>query len=344
MEEEQFYEAQQIGGATAGGGNVAENLAGASTAPAAPAAPGGSNTATPPSTGPTVEIGMLAELLRQLGRTAQPAPTPRFKLPEYSGDSDVEVFVSTFLGIMDASAWPPSVALLHLRSCLRGEARDSAVGDNILQALEALKNRFGLTAAQARDRLAVLRHEGKQSLHALGSEVEKLVGVAYQSMPVQHQRVLAVEAFKRALNNRPLQQHLLAVPATSVQELVVAAEAYLQVGSPVVTTPFRPRPQVAAVSSFATESTAEAAPANDELAGLLKQLIKSVESNSKAIAQLSSSQAQPSQANRSSATVASNGGSSGGYRGQPGPCFRCGGPHLKKDCKKPAGNADRPQQ
>lgn len=335
MENEQYFEARD-GDATVGGGDAASNLAAVSAASAPGTAPSTSNAAaSPPAAGPTVDVGVVAALIQQLGMAAQPAPTPRFKLPEYSGDSDVECFIDTFLGMMEVSQWQPQVALLHLRSCLKGEARDSAAGQNVVQALHSLRSRFGLTASQARDRLAMLRHDGKQSLHALGVEVERLVGVAYQTMPPEHQTILAVEAFKRALDNKALQRHLLAVPASTIPQLVVAAEAYLQVGS-VSAFPSRLRPQVAAVSGFSTEAIET--PADDELASLLKQLIKTVDSNSKAIAQLSNRQAPPTQTNTM------NTSQGGGYRGQPGPCFRCGGPHLKKDCQKPAGNADRPQQ
>lgn len=308
-----------------------------------PAAAAAAPAAVAPA-GAQVDVHVLAQLLQQLNPPRH-RPTPKFKVPEYDGTSDVDAFTDTFLGIMGASGWLPDEALLHLRSCLRGAAKDTARGTNLVSALESLRQRFGLTATQARDRLAALRYDGRQSLHELGAEVERLVSKAYDFIPADNRPSMSVEIFKRALNNPRLQQHLLLSTANTVGEVVRAAEAFLQVNKPATAAPF-PRPQVAAVDSVdppvSHVAHVEMAGSTVELAATLNKLMKVVEENSKAIGRLS--QVQPRQA---------PGGFAGARTGQqsgvrtPGPCWLCNGPHLKNQCPsnkdKPAGNATRPQ-
>jgi hypothetical protein len=305
---------------------------------------GGEAYAPPPvnMAGPGVDLNTLLQLFQHMNVAARPAAEQRFKLPEYSGDSDVEMFISTFVGIMEVSQWTPQVALLHLRSCLRGPALDSARGDNVVQALDALRRRFGMTEAQARERLATVRHDGKESLHVLGSEVEKLVTVAYPMVNEVGRCQLAMEAFKRALQNCGLQQHLLAVPARSVDELVVAAEAYMQVGGAASSRQWY-RPQVAALGDF---QQPPAVGAVTDMSALMLQVTKALENSSRAIERLAAASSQ-TQAQPAASSVQNVSKSGGMVTGKPmsGACFNCGGPHIKRNCpNKASGNADRPLQ
>ena len=305
-------------------------------APAAAAAAGG------------FDMNAMRDAIAEIGRNIQPpaappAATQRVRLPEYDGSSDVEGFIDNFLGVMDANNWTPAIALLHLRSCLRGSARDAARGATLREALQSLRNRFDVTESQARDQLLTLRYDGRQNLHEWGAEVERLTHRAFGRAPEALRGELAREAFRNSLNNCELQQHLLNARGNSVQELVVAAQAYLQVPQTVSIHHQRQRPRVASLDEFAP--LAEASPATD-VSVMLSQLMKMVEANSQAISRLSQAQTNtlgPASQTRTQAPSSSATG--GASYGTPGPCFKCKGPHLKRDCPLvKSGNDNRPRQ
>ena len=251
----------------------------------------------------------------------------------------METFLTTFTGVMEHSEWTPGVALLHLRTCLRGEARDSASGETLWQAVENLRCRFGLTATQARSKLASLCYDGKQNLHALAADIERFYRVGHPSMPALNRSMLAIDTFKRVLHNTELEQHLLTVSDTNLREVVIAAEKWLGVGS---TNRFRqlPRPRVAALADVGVEQT-PGPHKETELVGLIKQLTETVVSNSQAIAKLSS-RADVS-ANKGAGQSLNNGMASS--LRTSGPCYHCKGPHMKRDCPelKQSGNGNRSQ-
>ena len=142
---------------------------------------------------------------------------------------------------------------------------------------------------------------------------------------------MAIEAFKDALHDTELEQHLLTVGDTSLRKVVDAAAAWLGIHS-ANRSRHLPCPRVAALA----EVVAEPAP-ESELVSLVKQLAKSVESNNQAIAKISVS----------SELTRSQGMSAGKYgtRSKVGPCFNYRGPHMKRDCPElqQSGNANRSQ-
>ena len=73
---------------------------------------------------------------------------------------------------------------------------------------------------EARARLSTLKRGNKTSLHSHADEVVKLVKVAYDELPEQHQAEMAVEL--------SLQLHLLAFPLIDIQSAIRAGKEYLQ--------------------------------------------------------------------------------------------------------------------
>jgi hypothetical protein len=144
--------------------------------------------------------------------------------------------------------------------------------------------------------------------------------------------MLALEAFKRSLTDRGLRQHLLTVQARTVQDLVVAAEAYQQAGQVPGINPQRFRPQVAGLADFSTP--------DDPPESMLERLMKAVEANSKAINQLANaSRANPPATNNVNVSTRAS------TPKTLGPCYKCKGPHLKINCPlSMSGNDERPRQ
>ena len=92
-----------------------------------------------------------------------------------------------------------------------------------------LRARYGLTPREARARLTVFRKEARTTLLEHATEVERLVGVAYNGMNVDLQRHMAVETFASTLNQSALQRHLLAVDSPTLEVAVPAGGEYLQI-------------------------------------------------------------------------------------------------------------------
>ena len=135
---------------------------------------------SPPAQRESREDRLIEHLIDRLDRL-QPVAAPRheFKPPNYEGETDVELFLTQFQDIVRANRWTPEEALLHLRSCLKGDAADCGRETNLQDVYESLRTRFSLTPKQAREQLQTLRKIAKQSYDELGAEVSRLVRMAY---------------------------------------------------------------------------------------------------------------------------------------------------------------------
>lgn len=219
----------------------------------------------------------LADLIEQ---ALQCRPGHHFKPPKFEGSGDVELFIEQFQAVQEANQWPDGAALLHLRTALEGSAREHGRGDTLQAVYANLRSRYGLTELQARDRLAVLRWERGQDIHTVGMECERLVDLGYPDLPAGHRGGLAVDALKRCIDNKALSRHLLAVNANTVEQVVMASQAFLQVGQP--TGSAQGHVTVNAVEN----SSGSSATAATELSDQFQQLLKVVQSNAQAIKRL----------------------------------------------------------
>lgn len=227
-------------------------------------------------------VGQLTELLTTvLGRTTQ---RDRFSAPKYDGTGDVELFITQFDDVAEANRWSERDCLLHLRLSLEKDAKACSRGETVDDVYSNLRTRFGLTVRQARDRLAGLKREPNQSLHALGVEIQRLVELGYPRMGADDQMTLAVEAFKRAVDHRALNRHLLALDCRTIDDIVKASEEYFQVSGQVA----RPRQTIASLGretevprSGTSDFTAEPGTSN----ALLERLVGALEQNSKVMAE-----------------------------------------------------------
>ena len=92
----------------------------------------------------------------------------------------------------------------------------------------ALKSRYGMTAREARAKLACLRRDPKMSLQEYGSQVERLVAIAPVELPEQYRQEMIIENFCTSIGNGNLQRHLSAMPTPTLEDAIRAGNEDLQ--------------------------------------------------------------------------------------------------------------------
>ena len=172
----------------------------------------------------------LSEVLERLaGRPVMQPPVQQFRAPQYSGQGDVEYFITRFEEVAEANEWRHGAALLHLRDALRETAEDCGRAANVPAIFAALRARFGLSPREARTRLSALKKEFRTPLQEHAAEVERLVNIAYADLPQEHRASMRVEIFGNTLGYLPLQRHLLAVHTPTLEDAVRAGNEFLQI-------------------------------------------------------------------------------------------------------------------
>ena len=173
----------------------------------------------------------MTAALEQMGTAAAPHRR-EFKAPKFDGTGDVEFFIDNFLEVAEESDWEQGGALLHLRQCLKGDAKECGKAFTLNGVMTNLRARFGVTPKEARAQLAALKRSTKTSLQEHATEVERLVKVAYAELTPAQRTEMAIETFSNTLSHPYLQRHLLAVPARTLDEAVRAGKEYLNIKLP----------------------------------------------------------------------------------------------------------------
>lgn len=181
----------------------------------------------------TANMDRLTEVLERLvaGATAHQPPPPRdeFKAPRFEGTGDVEYFITQFLEVAGANNWQPGAAVIHLRAALKDTARDCGKAQTVDGIFANLRARFGLTAREAKAKLAVLRRDHKTTLQEHACEVERLVSTAYADLPAVHLQRMVIDTFHATIGDAYLQRHLLAIETPDLEAAVRAGNEYLQI-------------------------------------------------------------------------------------------------------------------
>jgi hypothetical protein len=247
-----------------------------------------------------VAVDELVERLAHLSR-----PRDRFKPSKYSGDTDIELFIEQFLDIAEANHWSGRETTLHLRSALEGPAAECGRGSDSEEIIEDLRARFGITAKLARTKLGQLQKKTKQTYHELGSEVNRLVKIAYPRQGRNFRTETSLEVFSRALNHKSLQQHLLARPHETLAEAVrICNEFSLIEGSNTTH-----KTSVANIN-------AEEEPGSKQLDVLTTAIQELARNQAQLVASLAQTQTPPTPAPVKRSLE----------------CYICKGPHLKRNC------------
>ena len=261
-----------------------------------------------------VETETLVEALRALG-LGSVQRKELFKAPAYSGEGDVELFIKQFNDVAAANDWSEGQETLHLRTQLQGSAQNCGRGESKAEIVEDLRARFGLSCRQAKDRLSTLKRGARQTLHELCTEIDRLVELGFPTLSKMDQDGLIVDYFLRAVDNRALQRHMLAIKPRTSREAVRAAEEFFSVcGQEKASARAMPVDIDSGEVDNASgrqfqESMAGFAGMMQKQMALLTKLLESLEDG------------RPSRQAVSSGQVS---------------CFECGGPHYKRNCPRGA--------
>ena len=274
------------------------------------------------SQGETLLMDRLVNRLESL----QTGKKTEFKPPVYEGQTDIELFITQFQDVAEANDWSATEALLHLRNCLRGDAVECGREVSVADTFQSLRARFGITPKQAREQLQTLQKRNKQSFHELGSEINRLVQVAYpeQTMAFKTQNML--ETYSRAVGLKSLRQHLLARPHDSLAEAIAISNEFMSLEGP--------RPTL---NQTVTEEDNSTAQALREVTILLHKMMHSQSQLTEELMRNSYRPNPPLEQPSTRRTTPT----------KPGPCFQCGGDHWKRNCPllvRPNHTAGHPQR
>ena len=173
-------------------------------------------------------LGCLMDILDRMWR--EPVrPRDHFKAPHFDGTGEVNLFIRQFTDVARANEWGDAARVLHLREVLKDTATDCGKAENVEAIFGALRARFGMSVREARAKLAILKRDYKITLQEHASDVERLVGIAYEDLPVLHREQMTLDTFHSTLGNAYLQRHLLAVPMPNLETAVRAGNDYLQI-------------------------------------------------------------------------------------------------------------------
>jgi len=246
-----------------------------------------------------------------------------FKAPTFDGTGDVELYITQFADVVQANAWSERHAVLHLRAHLDSTAKECGRGTTVAEINTALRARFGTTSRQAKDKLMQLSKSTKTGMHEHATEVQRLVGLAFPTLPALDQEALSLDYFNRSMDNKALQRHMLALRPANVAEAVQAAEEFATVGG----NERAGRSQAMHVGDEGvTTALAALTEAVQTQSALLTQLVMNAASTGVAGSPVTS---KPSKPARKLA------------------CYQCGGPHLKRQCPQlvsHSGNGQGPAQ
>ena len=171
----------------------------------------------------------MTDMFENLLRSHRTERTDSFKPPTYDGSGDVELFIQNFMEVAEANQWSSIATKLHLKESLKESAKECARYATTDAIVAALKSRYGMTAREARAKLACLRRDPKTSLQEHGSQVERLVAIAHAELLEQYRQEMIIDNFCTSIGNGNLQRHLLAIPTPTLEDAIRAGNEYLQI-------------------------------------------------------------------------------------------------------------------
>jgi len=166
-----------------------------------------------------------------IGDPALPMDRYHLRAPIFSGEEDVEQFITEVSDVAAICRWPNRVTLIQLRLCLKGPAKPYRIGRDVGDIFKALRARFGLTTRDARVQLQGLRRNPKTNLREHATVVERLAQVAYGDLPADSRQSLALDASLQSINNLRLKQHLLVAEVETMKRALRLGNAYFQADS-----------------------------------------------------------------------------------------------------------------
>lgn len=249
--------------------------------------------------------------------------------PHFDGTSDVNMFIQQFEEVAKLCGWNDRIALVQLRGCLEKNAKDCGGADTITDIYQQLLSIYGMSSAEARERLHSVTRESGESYSRLGNRVQRLTKLAYRGLGQEVEMQMALDYFNRALTEPALRQHLLAISPISLGAAITAAENYRLVGRQSIGATKATAPnRVAPVDAVPTSSRGSADCSTlEKMMKLIESLNKKLDLQGEQIRQqnmrLASYEQQPKHN-----FIPNN------RRNDQG-CWRCGDPsHFRRECPR----------
>ena len=279
--------------------------------------------------GNQINLGDLVEPLQR--NTIQ--PRQHYKLPEYNGEGDIDLFLLQFNDVMAANQWTERDGLLHLRLSLTSKALECGRGESLEQITNNLIARFGTTTKQARDKLKYIRKTPQISIHELGIEIDRLINLAYPRIEQEDRNEMAIDVFSKAIDNKPLQRHLLARPPDNIAEAIRTTEEFLQVGGDI-----RP-PRIATIYE---EEEGEDKSKTKKTPDITETIVQTLQSLQTTMAQQQAAIQQQAQIlhhmqgniHQTTEKYTTQNNTNRFTNRPPLACYECNGPHIRRNCPR----------
>jgi len=84
-----------------------------------------------------------------IGGPALPMDRYHLRAPIFSGEEDVEQFITEFSDVAAICRWPAGVTLIQSWLCLTGSAKPYGIGQDVGYIFDGLRAQIGLTAGDA---------------------------------------------------------------------------------------------------------------------------------------------------------------------------------------------------
>jgi len=152
----------------------------------------------------------------------------KLKAPTFTGQEDVEQFITEFSEVLAITKWPPRVALIKLRRALTEQAKPYGLGSSVNEIFTALRGRLGISAVDAKACLQGLLRRKHTPLQDHATIVIRLALIAYSDLPEQHQQNYTFDVFVQFINDLGLHHQLQARGVTTIEAALQEGEAYLQ--------------------------------------------------------------------------------------------------------------------
>jgi len=115
--------------------------------------------------------------------------------PAFSGEEDVEQFITTFSDVAAICRWPVKVSLIQLWLCLTGAAKPYGIGQDVGDIFVVLGSPLEMCVSNSKGSEEILR----LSLQEHATMVERLAQVAYSDLPADDRQSLALDAFLQSI-------------------------------------------------------------------------------------------------------------------------------------------------
>jgi multidrug efflux pump subunit AcrA (membrane-fusion protein) len=285
------------------------------------------------------QIQML-RVVQQGVRRDRERPEETVRLTDYDGTTDVEDFIALFNHIADLYNWDNALKLAKLKTSLAGKAAECSRPATTAGVIEALRNRFGITPAEAKRSLAAMKTGQTERLREMAEKIRKLTDLAYPGVNADIKATLALDQYKRCVSSE-LSVFMVSRPPNDLDEAVRICGEYTSAGGRTKTKASISALEMTAGGDTKTANTTASgqSDSNTELKELVKMMKGMMElmmkiqeeanKNQQSAATLRPEWLKPLQPQRPTEPFTPAGRKP---KPPPSPCYACGQMHWYQDC------------